>query len=271
LNLDADLELARPRYSPTKAVQAAMVPHVERLARELLAPGDVLVGTADVRGMPGRAFCPTPLAIAALARAGAVPEEHPPVEVLRAVNSRAFCSDLGPTLPGAVFVRELDAALEVLARPPALARAWRVKRAFGMAGRGQRVVAAELDEGDRAFLRGAIDGGVQIEPNVAIVRELGVHGMIAKDRTFELGRLVTQTCDARGQWLATELAPDIGHPMMSEAERVAVALAERGYFGPFGIDGFEYRDLDGAVRLQPRSEINARYSMGFAVGFPKTA
>ena len=50
--------------------------------------------------------------------------------------------------------------------------------------------------------------------------------------------------------------------------RVAVALAGSGYFGPFGIDAFTYRNADGTVALQPRSEINARYSMGFAIGFP---
>ena len=44
------------------------------------------------------------------------------------------------------------------------------------------------------------------------------------------------------------------------------ALAGAGYFGPFGIDAYRYRDRAGALRLQPRSEINARYSMGFAVG-----
>ena len=54
--------------------------------------------------------------------------------------------------------------------------------------------------------------------------------------------------------------------MRVERERVASALRQAGYFGPFGIDGYTYRGPGGAVCLQPRSEINARYSMGFAVG-----
>jgi hypothetical protein len=55
--------------------------------------------------------------------------------------------------------------------------------------------------------------------------------------------------------------------LAEEAARVAAALASAGYFGPFGIDAYTYRAHGGALELQVRSEINARYSMGFAVGF----
>jgi hypothetical protein len=48
-----------------------------------------------------------------------------------------------------------------------------------------------------------------------------------------------------------------------EVERVATALHAAAYFGPFGIDAYEYR-VGVELRLNPRSEINARYSMGFA-------
>ncbi|GAB4510756.1 MAG: hypothetical protein Tsb0020_28300 [Haliangiales bacterium] len=49
------------------------------------------------------------------------------------------------------------------------------------------------------------------------------------------------------------------------AERAACALAEAGYRGPFGIDGFAYRmpgDGPDEVRWQPMCEINARLSFG---------
>jgi hypothetical protein len=285
LNLDADLELAasvdgRPvRYAATAAVRAAMVPHVERLAASLLGPEDVRIDASSppdaAKGFVGRAFCPTSRAIASMRRAGAVPEPHPPQDVLRAVNSRAFCASLGQTLPGAVFARDLEAALVVLASSPEVARSWRLKRAFGMAGRGQRVIApGPLDQTDLAFLRaGFAEGGVQVEPNVAIEHELGVHGMLAEDGSVRLGRLVAQQCDSRGQWLAstiaTDVEPAIGDAIMASAREVAVALRAAKYFGPFGVDAFVYRDLGGARRLQPRSEINARYSMGFAIGLPR--
>jgi hypothetical protein len=278
LNLDADLELAGgPRYAPTNAVRAAMAPHVERLSASLLAPGDVRIDEDSppgiAAGLVGRAFCPTSRAVALLVRAGARPAPHPTQEILREVNGRAFCAALGPTLPDGAFVRDVDAALAMLARQPTVARQWRVKRAFGMAGRGQRPIASGVvTEPDRAFLRSAIaaDGGIMIEPDVTIVRELAIHGLVAEGGPYRFGRLVEQKCNAHGQWLETLLAEDVDADtraaLEDEARRVARALGHAGYFGPFGLDAFLYRDLDGAVRLQPRSEINARYSMGFATG-----
>lgn len=279
LNLDAELELAAGLgYAPTKAVRAAMRPHVALLAESLLAPGDVLVDEASeegaLHGLTGRAYCPTPRAIDLLRRAGATPEAHPPFEVLRTVNSRAFSAALGPTLPGGEFVSDAGAAAAMLAAAPPVGRAWRVKRAFGMAGRGHRVVAAgAATAADLAFVRASIAraGGVQIEPDVEIVRELALHAVLSPGEALRVGRVVEQTCDAHGQWrsseLATDVPPDVAAALEGEVRRVADALEGAGYAGPFGIDAFLYRGPDGGVRLQPRSEINARYSMGFAVGF----
>jgi hypothetical protein len=278
LNLDADLELAAGSgYSPTNAVRGAMAKHVERLAASLLGPDDIRVDEASApesaKGYEGRAFCPTPRAIALLVRAGASPVAHPPVSVLREVNGRAFCAALGPTLPDGAFVHDLAAAEALVARTPAVGRQWRAKRAFGMSGRGQRRIApGAITDADRAFFRSAIDSdhGVMIEPDVPIVRELAIHGELEANGVLQLGQLVEQRCDVHGQWLETTPAStpdDTRAALEDEARRVASALFAAGYFGPFGIDAFEYRDLEDVVRLQPRSEINARYSMGFAVGF----
>ena len=279
LNLDADLELAAPQgYTPRRTVLDAMAAFVPVLARSLLGPEDVLVEATSpalhARGLTGRAFCPTPRALAALRDAGAEPEPAPGMEILRLVNSRAFASSLGSTLPGAAFVTTLDDARTLLARPPPLGHGWRVKRAFGMSGRGQRLIAStQLTEADLAFVRGGMpDGGVQIEPNVTIEREYAIHGVLDGDGTYRLGAIVEQRCDARGAWLATEPLHDasdaLTEALVAEASRVAAALAGRGYFGPFGIDAFAYRGPENVTVLQLRSEINARYSMGFAVGFP---
>jgi hypothetical protein len=285
LNLDADLELGAPptrgSYTPAARVRLAMKPHVALLASQLLGPNDVLVDeeapSPSARGLPGRAFCPTPRAIALLTRAGAIPEPHPSVDVLRRVNSRAFCSALGATLPGAAFVTEVAAAHAMLERPPPVGEGWRIKHPFGMTGRNQRLVqSASLTAADAAFVAaGVARGGVQIEPNVPIDAEYAVHGLLAGDGALRVGELVGQRCDARGAWIATEridaLASepkgDVRARMADEAVAVGAALAAAGYFGPFGIDAFVYRDGSGAPRLQPRSEINARYSMGFAIGF----
>jgi hypothetical protein len=280
LNLDADLELgAGPGYQPASSVKAAMGPHVERLAASLLAPGDVLVDETCpeivARGLTGRAFCPTPRALAVLRRAGAEPEPHPDVDVLRRVNSRAFSSSLGATMPGAAFVTDLESARAMLDGQPATGGAWRIKHAFGMAGRNQRVVVpSAADARDLAFVRaGLAQGGVQIEPDVGIVEEYALHGVISGDGSTRFGTLVRQRCDPRGAWLSTERIADatslgdLPDRIHQEGRLVAAALRGAGYFGPFGIDAYSYRDEGGRLRLQPRSEINARYSMGFAVGF----
>jgi hypothetical protein len=281
LNLDADLELgAGQAYAPRKDVKVAMKAHVQRLAISLLGPGDVLVDESSpslvARGLRGRAFCPTPRALDALRRAGADPEPHPSVDVLRRVNSRAFAASLGPTMPDAAFVTDLDVARGILERRPSVGGAWRVKHAFGMTGRNQRVVRSPpLGESDLSFVRaGLIRGGVQLEPDVAIADEYAIHGLVAQDGSLRIGALVRQRCNSRGAWVSTERIEWSGEPlgdvparMAEEAQLVGDALSRAGYFGPFGVDAYCYRDHQQKLRLQPRSEINARYTMGFAVGF----
>ena len=131
-----------------------------------------------------------------------------------------------------------------------------------------------LSRADRTMLASAIaEDGVQIEPEVPIVAEYGLHGVVGPAGDVTTFALVRQRCDARGAWLATErasLASDderaIADAVTREAERAGGALARAGYFGPFGVDAFTYRGASGAVAVQPRSEVNARYGMGFAVG-----
>lgn len=278
LNLDADLELARPNaYCPSKGVLAAMRAHRETLRASLLGRDDLLIDESTRAGIAneciGRAFCPTPRAIALLSKAGATIEPHPTVEVLSLVNSRGFAWQLGQTLPHALFTTDLHTAVECLKTDPTIGDHWRIKRSFGMAGRGQRVLPpGEPSAAEIAVLRAAIrEGGVQIEPNVSIVHEVAIHGRLTSNGALELGRLVAQQCDRHGAWLRTEPADATGQDdrMADQARLVGLALHEHGYWGPFGVDAYEYRDKHGARHFQPRSEINARYSMGFAVGFPR--
>ena len=272
LNLDADLELAAgPGYSPKQSVRAALAAFVPVLGRSLLAVDDVLVGETTApgaaRGRVGRAFMPTPRALSLLERAGAKPEPAPSFEILRRVNSRAFCASIGQTLPGAAFVTTEGEARALLATMPEVGKEWRLKRAFGMTGRNQRVFR---DEADSAFVvAGVAEGGLQIEPNVVVAEEYGVHGFIG--RRSRLGHVCVQECDARGAWVSTRHAgtdvdPELVSHLMEQASLVARALENAGYFGPFGVDAFAYTRPGGGLALQPRSEINARYSMGYAVG-----
>ena len=268
LNLDADLELAVGKgYAPSRGVLAAMEPHRARLAATLVREGErVLAPGERISGASGRAFCPTPRAVARMRGAGLEPEPHPSFEVLRRVNGRAFSAELGQTLEGARFVTAVDDALRVLASAPPIGRQWRAKRAFGMAGRGQRPIApGAVSDADLAYLRASIEreGGIQLEPEVEIARELAMHAMLAADGGLRVGRLVEQRCDPTGQWLESRALEDRHEALAVEMEHVGGALHAAGYFGPFGIDAFEYVAGDD-VLLNVRSEINARYSMGFA-------
>lgn len=278
LNLDAEYELATGRgYTPRRSVLAAMAAHRARLAPTLLAPGDVVVddetAPGDARGRVGRCYCPTPRALAALRRAGAEPEPHPSPALLRRVLSRAFSASLGPTLPGEIFATDEGAALGALAAPPPLGDGWRVKRAFGMAGRDHRVVRpCAATAADIGFVRASIaEGGVAIEPNVRIHREYALHGRIAVGGGLTLGSLVESETDGHGAWRgAVRLerpAPELAAAIGEEARRAARELSLLGYFGPFGVDAFTYEGASGAA-LRARSEVNARYTMAFGVGLP---
>jgi hypothetical protein len=271
LNLDADLELAHGEgYTPTASVARNVAAFAERLRTSLVAADDVVVDGSEregaARGLAGRAFCPTPRAIATLVRAGAEPERHPSFDVLRRVASRAFSDSLGQTMPKAAFVTTSSDAREILRGDPAPGNGWRIKRAYGMSGRFHRVVHRAPRDEDVAFLASWIDeAGVQIEPNVRITREYALHGFIANGHV-KLGALTEQRTDDSGAWIATVLAPDAprehADAIEHEAHRAGHALSNAGYFGPFNVDAFEY---DGGFRA--RSEVNARYSMGFGIGF----
>jgi hypothetical protein len=110
---------------------------------------------------------------------------------------------------------------------------------------------------------------VQIEPSVTIVGEFAIHGLLSPAGALRLGPVVKQRCDARGAWLSSERIAVAHAPteLHREAERVAAALCAARYFGPFGVDAYTYRVRAGSDRetiaLQPRSEINARFTMGF--------
>src|SRR5262249_10893998 len=155
-------------------------------------------------------------------------------EVLAEVNGRAFCASLGQTLPDATFVHDLESAIATLTRASTVAPRWRAKRPYGMAGRGQRTMSpGQLSEADWSFLRAAIsEGGVELEPNVEIVRELGLHGWIALEGPVRFGRIVQQRCDVRGQWLESSVARDVDaeveQAIRDEGHRVADALRAKG-------------------------------------------
>lgn len=278
LNLDADFELAnRGPWEPPRALKEVLR-EVSKEAERLLAPGDILVDedTQVPPGTVGRAWCPTPSAIARLEAAGATPEEAPSFEVLRAVNDRAFSASMGQTLGGAGFVVDLQAVRKIMRRRQV---PWLLKRAFGAAGRGQRRVGpGALSDADVAWVEASLrEGGLQVEPYVELELELVVHGLLHPDGAVEIHEPMVQECDEWGAWLKTrparegELAPSEGAQLDQSAFLVAGSLAKAGYFGPFGVDAYRWVKTSGERQLNPRGEINARYTMGWGLNLGRVS
>jgi hypothetical protein len=285
LNLDAELELAGDGYRRS----ARMEEHLRRLAavlrpslRRHVGAEPVLVEpvSAELRGLEagelGDAWCPTPRARAVLAAAGCTPVDAPALEVLRAVNHRAFAAGLDDAPEfGGEFCATAAACEAVLAKAPS--SPFVLKRALGFAGRLRKVVVLrELGPAARRWIDASMrahGGGLQVEPWVERLADFALHGFVGRSGELACGRVTVGEYDARGAWLASRLAErgelDDGERRLLKTafERAAAALAAAGYFGPFGIDAFRWRDRAGRARFRALCDLNARYTMGWFTGF----
>ncbi len=275
LNLEAELELAQPSYNPP----AKLLRQLEQYG----AGSRVLLGEADVLARPdiaesgsyvGRAWCPTPRALAALAAARVPAEPHPEVAVLRRVNHRRFAFELGGGLPGQHYVERRAEVEALLARAgsPLL-----LKRPLAFAGRGQLRAYRALSEKEWSWVDASLArDGLIVEPLVTPTLELSQHGFVWRDGRYELGRPCVQQVTERGVFRGVrlaepgELSASESEALGAQTESVARALAAAGYFGPYGIDAYRYEHA-GSRGFCALGEINARYTMGFATGFPRPA
>jgi hypothetical protein len=203
------------------------------------------------------------------------------MEILRRVNHRRFAHELGQALPAAGFAQDAAQLATLLAAKSALAdasseRCWLIKRPLGFAGRGRKKLRfGELSAADQSWLDASLrtGDGLQVEPWVTRELDCALHGWVDEDGRCTLGRTTVQVVDETGAWQSTllakpgDLTPTEESSLRTAAERTGAALHAAGYFGPFGLDAFRWRDAGGAVHFQPRSELNARYSMGWALGW----
>lgn len=277
MNLDADLELSAPqRYGPANERELRIEKLLSRMGT-LLRPDDRVLGFSPPNLAPATrvlAFCPTPHALGRLAALGLAPSlPAPSLSVLREANGRAFCARVGQTLPGAAYVYSME-VLEEIVRDAGPEQELVLKRPFGFAGRDRRrVVGGVLDPSTAGFAARSfrIGEGLQVEPWLRRIRDVARHGYLAEDGRLMKGPLMEQRCDALGRWQGSAPADPSGAPLRpeharqleEELERAGHALSAIGYFGPFGIDAFEYERAHGGPGFQPRSEINARFSMGY--------
>ena len=279
LNLDVELELLRGKrgYVAPRKLTEQLASHGQS-ARRLLGPSDVLVEQAgsltasEREDLRGRCWCPSPLALEQLRRAGVEPEPHPSAEVLRRVNHRAFSHQLGGGLPEQRYVHSARELSALLASHP---RRWLLKRPLTFAGRGQLRTLGPLTQKQTEWIAASFThDGLLVEPLVEPTLELSLHGFVWPDGRSELGRICVQQVSERGHFQGIRLA-QAGELLDQEAESLlerghaaATALHGASYFGPFGIDGYRYM-LEGLTGFCALGELNARYTLGFVTGFPR--
>jgi len=272
LNLDAELELSRLNfeYVPRLKLQQQLALYGQG-SRALLGPEDVLLEPGvklNASEFVGRAWCPTPLSLKRLVAAGVHVEPHPEASVLRRVNHRLFAHEAGGGLPEQRYFTE-RAPIETLIRRAE--RPWLLKRPLSFAGRGP------ISDKQWSWLDVSLErDGLIIEPLVTPTLEVSLHGFVWRSGQHELGRACVQEVTDRGVFrgvrlaLTHELEPEESARLFGAGARVAALLHQAGYFGPFGIDAYRYQMAD-ARGFCALSEINARYTMGFAIGFPRPA
>lgn len=276
LNLDAERELERPGATTADAATRARIAALRPRLAALLGPDDLILDDDPPRqltaGRPGLAWCPTPDALRRLRAAGATPPPAPPLATLRQANHRRFCASLGQGLPGARYVDCME-DLESTVALPCPTGHWLLKRPLGFAGRGRlRVARGPLPPDAARWAVASLRGGdgLQVEPEVPRLGDYAIHGLLAPDGAVTLGTPTAQRCSPQGAWERTEpagndLLDSERACLLDEARRTAHALQALGYFGPFNLDAFAW-ESEGRRVFLPRCEINARYSMGWAIG-----
>ena len=146
---------------------------------------------------------------------------------------------------------------------------WVLKGRFGVSGRGRILGRDAITEAQRSYAKRLIAPHAIWEPWVERTVDFGATAFVSQvgltDAAFH--RAFTDNTGAfRGidTDLADALTTDELHDAEAALQAAADALSDIGYRGPFGVDGFVYRDARGHRRLQPLSEINARLTFGFA-------
>jgi hypothetical protein len=250
--------------------------HAEHLAASL--PHTIELGSWQAHGLaaalaetPGATPCPWAITPPVVDAWPAGARAHPPLEVVRRVNSKLWSAALRPAAgAGAAIAVRGTAGLERAARALLARGAILVKEPYGVSGRGAQAIA-EPARLERLLARLRRDEERGLE--VALV----VEAMIDRARDFSTHVEVTPegswtwrgACGLDNRGLAyagsAPLAAADAARLDRDDHRAAIArvaerLAAEGYRGPVCIDGI--LATDGA--LHSMIEINARCSLGLA-------
>ena len=197
------------------------------------------------------------------------PAVHPPLSVVRRVNSRSFAcgleAELFPDDPRGTLVQSAAELETFLARASAKSE-WVIKAEHGNAGlANRRLSSTHLSAADLRFvnLRLAQDNRLVIEPwlkrtcdrsmvfDVPFdVARLRIHETVCTDGGALVGSIFDPERQADVPW----------HALADATERIAARLDNEGYFGPVCVDAFDWRDGN-RTRLRSLVDLNARQAM----------
>ena len=199
----------------------------------------------------------------------------PPLDVVCLANSREYSVPLEESPADdwdyATLCRTLGQVLACVERLPHMT-AWVIKANWSHAarerilGRGSQLTAADISWVKQRLAR---DGVVSWERWLNRESEVGIQWHITPGQAPELIAITELLVDPRGQYAGTrEMSLAVSTPewamQAAESTRPAVHdLANRGYFGPVGIDAMRYTHPDwNMARTRPLQDINARWTMG---------
>jgi hypothetical protein len=208
-----------------------------------------------------------------LARRVGLDADPPPLDAVRAVNSRQFAREQelarGLTLPGSAMVREWAELAELLDASPS--EQWIIKSEFSQAGR-DRLHVDRHEQGSIEKLRAwatsrlRAGGTLFVEPWLNAEAEAGIQLTIRGDGQINVEGVVGTEYRAGALAVAdfslSADEADSWSEAVEAARDVAEAAAQLGYCGPLGIDAMRYRDRGGTPRLRAIQDVNARWTMG---------
>jgi hypothetical protein len=198
--------------------------------------------------------------------------KHPDLEIIKQVNNRKFCNEIGIAnslgVPGSQFcvlMCDFQKVISVLSDKFPLV----IKPAFGGSGFGLKVINSKEEiQGCLGHIENCILlGGFILEPWCDRIYDLSTNLYLNSDGSIDNVRHQRLFSNDYGSFFGIYIAP---HDSMlkkwtDKLEKTAILTAREisktGYFGPLGFDSFVYKGKDGQEYLAPIIEINARHVM----------
>ena len=222
----------------------------------------------------------------------------PPLEVVRLANSREYSVPLEEPPDDdwdfATLCRRLGEVLACVERLPATT-AWVIKANWSHAAR-ERILGRGpvISDADVRWVkqRLARDGVVSWELWLQRETEIGIQWQLPRSGPPQLVAITELLVDACGQYAGTRAfaprgigfqpvissrtpdrleayptgqppIPDWAHQAAEATRPMVTDLAQRGYFGPVGIDAMRFIHPEWKIpRTRPLQDINARWTMG---------